>query len=168
MKLKDVLIGTTLIIVGVIFSLQSFGIVTNFWGYFWPMFLIVPGVIFHLAFFLSGAKKHLAGLLVPGGILLVIGLLFAFETMTSWQFSEDTWPIYLFAVALGLFELYVFGGRESGLLIPVFILAGIGTIFLLNGLLSYPIFKFWPLILIAVGLYIILGRSRSKSGLTKQ
>ncbi|MFD1735543.1 LiaI-LiaF-like domain-containing protein [Bacillus salitolerans] len=164
MKQRNILIGSILIIVGLLFSLESMGIINNPWGSLWPLFLVIPGIAFHLAFFLSGAKKHLAGLLVPGGILLVIGSLFIFETFTSWQFSHLTWPVYLFAVSFGLFELYFFGGREAGLLIPVFILAVVGIVFLLEGFLEFPIFNLWPFVLIVVGIYIMFGKGQSKQG----
>ncbi|MBM6617593.1 LiaI-LiaF-like domain-containing protein [Bacillus suaedaesalsae] len=161
---SNIVLGLTLILMGILFSLQSLGVIDNFWSAFWPMFLLIPGVIFHVAFFISGAKKHLAGLLVPGGILLVIGLLFVFESMTSWQFSHFTWPVYMYAVSFGLFELYIFGGRKRGLLIPVGILATVATIFLVNALLSFQLFNLWPLILIAVGIYVMTGQNRSKQG----
>lgn len=164
MRKSNIVVGLTLIVLGILFSLQSFGVIENLWGAFWPMFLIIPGLIFHVAFFISGAKKQLAGLLVPGGILLIIGLLLMFETLTSWKFSHATWPVYLYAVSFGLFELYVFGGRQRGLLIPVGILATVGTVFLLNELLSFQLFNLWPLILIAAGLYVMVGQKRSKQG----
>ncbi|KAA0546680.1 hypothetical protein FZW96_15735 [Bacillus sp. BGMRC 2118] len=164
MSKSNIVFGLTLILLGVLFSLQSFGVIDHFWSAFWPLFLIIPGVIFHVAFFISGAKRSLAGLLVPGGILLVIGLLFVFESMTSWQFSHATWPIYLYAVSFGLFELYIFGGRERGLLIPVGILATVGTVFLVNELLSFQLFNLWPLILIAAGFYVMTGQKKSKQG----
>lgn len=154
--------GFILIAVGLFFLLNTFGVINYAWGTLWPMFLFIPALAFHAAFFLSGAKKRNAGLLVPGGILLVLSLLFFFEMATSWRFAGDTWPFYLFAVAFGLFELWLFGGRQAGLLIPVFILTGVGSVFFFENLLSYPIFNMWPVILIVVGLVVIFGNKNNQ------
>ncbi|MGL5353399.1 MAG: hypothetical protein ACRDA5_08725, partial [Clostridium sp.] len=80
---------------------------------FWPLFVLVPGLCFEYAYF---SKRQFPGLLVPGGILTTIGLLFIFETITRWRFSGITWGIYPLAVAIGLFQLYLFGGRKKELL----------------------------------------------------
>jgi hypothetical protein len=114
-------------------------------------------------FFLFRSKKQNAGLLVPGGILFVLSILFMFEEMTGWYFSGFTWPIYLFAVAFGLFELWLFGGHKFGLLIPIFILSGLGSVFLVQAVLPMNILSFWPAILIVVGLFLIFSRSSKSS-----
>ncbi|MBC8061516.1 MAG: hypothetical protein H7Y18_12745 [Clostridiaceae bacterium] len=109
-----------LLVVNRIFNLDLFNAYR-----FWPTFVIIPGLIFEIAYFVT---KKAPGILVPGGILTVLGILFYFESFTYWNFSEYTWPIYLLAVAIGLFQLYLFSGRSKGLLIPVFILTTIAII----------------------------------------
>lgn len=155
--------GFFLVAIGILFSLQSLGLIGDFWSFSWPLILLFVSIGFHLGFFLSGARSQHAGLLVPGGILFVLSMLFMFEEMTGWNFSGNTWPIYLFAVAFGLFELWLFGGREVGLLIPIFILTGLGFVFLVQNLLTFNILSFWPLVLIIVGLFLIFGRSGNSS-----
>lgn len=167
MRNNNLFIGIILISVGILFSLQSFGLVDTAWTFLWPVFLLVPGLGFHVAFFATGAKKSAAGLLVPGGILLVLSALFFFEIVTSWQFSGSTWPVYLFAVAFGLFELYLFGGRTPALLIPVFVLTVVGGIFFFDGLLELPVFNLWPLALIGAGLIVIFGRQKGTEAKNK-
>ncbi len=63
---------------------------------------------------LYAAEKR-SGLLIPGGILLVTGGLLWFETLTDWTYATMTSPVYLFAVAFGLFEAWLFGRRQRGL-----------------------------------------------------
>jgi len=89
---------------------------------FWPIFVITPGLIFEVAYFVT---KKAPGILVPGGILTVLGILFYFESFTDWVFAAYTWPIYLLAVAIGLFQFYWFSGRNKGILVPVVILTTI-------------------------------------------
>lgn len=130
----------------------------------WPLFILVPGLLFESSYFSS--KKE-PGLLVPGGILTTIGLLLLFETFTGWRFSGYTWPIYPLSVAIGLFQLYLYTGRSPGLLIPVGILGGVSIIAFLAMLLKTIFgilpgwFSFWflvPVCLIILGIYIMFKR----------
>lgn len=167
--------GSILVIVGVLFLLQNFNIF-NIWeyinigyilGHFWPaIFLMLPGFIFHVSFF-SGKERD-AGILVPGGILLVLGA--AFQINMLFGGWDITWPIYIFAVAFGLFELYAFGNRDKGLLIPIGILGGLSVIFFLsfslNRLLSFNTKPFvLPVILIGIGLLVFFN---GKNGGSKE
>jgi hypothetical protein len=120
------IIGALLVVVGILFLLDNifdFNIFSSF--EFWPLIILGIGLVFEFSFFSRGRA---AGLLVPGGILTTIGILFLFETATNWHFSEYTWPVYELAVAVGLFQLYLFGGRKRGLLIPVGILTGLAVL----------------------------------------
>jgi hypothetical protein len=131
--------------------------------YFWPIFVLIPGLVFEASFFMSGRNS---GLLVPGGILTTIGTLFFFETFTNWMFAEYTWPVYILAVAIGLAQLYLFGTREKGLLIPVFILTLIAVVsfamMVFGGILTWLNYStILPVVLILVGLYILVGKNFS-------
>ena len=122
----------------------------------WPLFVLIPGLMFELSFFVSRKDP---GLLVPGGILTTIGALFIFETMTNFRFAGSTWPVYPFAVAVGLFQLYLFSGREPALLIPVGILGGVSLIAFLSIFVSwFNLSLIFPFVLIILGLYIALRR----------
>lgn len=154
---KSVLFGSFLIIIGFIFLFDSLGFIEgDIWEIIWPIFLLIPALFFHYSFF-SGRVKN-AGILVPGGIMLVLSGLFFFHTLTGWGSSEYTWPFYLYAVAFGLFELYIFGERERGLLVPIIILAGIGLIFTLENIVIFPVGKMWPILLIILGFSILIRR----------
>lgn len=120
----------------------------------WPLFILVPGLVFEFSYFLSRSNP---GLLVPGGILTTIGALFMFETLTPRNFWGYTWPIYPLAVAIGLYQLYIFGGRERGLLVPVTILGGFSAAALVSMLFSTDIMNVLiPAVLIILGAYIII------------
>jgi hypothetical protein len=78
------LLGLLLIIVGVaLFVLKTVFKMTllNFDSSdFWVFIVIILGLSFELSFFITGSKP---GLLVPGGIITTIGLLFLFEVTTN-------------------------------------------------------------------------------------
>ena len=132
MKRSNVVVGFLFIIFGVVLGIS---LLTDLKFEFWPLFVLIPGLVFEISFF-SSSKKSDTGVLVPGGILTVIGLLFFFETITDWEYTAHTWPVYLLAVAVGLFQLYIFGKREKGLLVPIGILTGLFAIFTLGSLSS--------------------------------
>lgn len=155
---KNYSLGVVLILVGVlllfnqVFNLHILGI-----GNLWPLFILVPGLIFEFGYFSTNRNP---GLLVPGGILTTIGTLFLFLNYTTWGLMKYAWPVFPLAVAIGLFQLYVFGFREKGLLIPVFILSAISIIsfvsILFNEILWWIDSSFiFPAILILVGAAIL-------------
>ncbi len=159
MRGKNYFGGIILIIIGVAAILNNiFNIRFFTMSQLWPMFVLIPGLSFEAAYFSRGREP---GLLVPGGILTTIGTLFFFETFTNWHFAEYTWPIYLLAVAIGLFQLYLFGGRKRGLLVPVFILTAISVIAFVTMLVGNVFY--WvntsliiPIIFISMGVYILV------------
>lgn len=166
-----VVAGALLVILGGLFLLRNLGVlefgIFNI-GFmiakFWPtLFLVIPGLLFHSVFF-SGKSRD-AGLLVPGGILLVLGITFQINMLFGmWHIM---WPFYIMSVAVGLFELYVFGNREKGLLIPVGILAGFSLFFFagfsLRQLLSINVGQYvFPAVLILIGAAILLKGRRPR------
>ncbi len=137
----------------------------NYMNNFWPLFILVPGLIFEFSYFLN-RKFH--GVLVPGGILTTIGMLYLFETFTDWRFAEYTWPIYTLSVAIGLFQLYLFGNKRLGLLIPIFILGGFSIIayflMLFGNLTSWLHYSLLlPIILIILGVFILILNARKSN-----
>lgn len=107
---------------------REIGVGTIF-SYFWPSMFVLPvGLFFHWLYF-SVFRRRNVGVLVPGGILLVSGLICQAATLLDgWVYL---WPGFIFAVAVGLFELYWFGGRNRWLLVPINILLAISLLFFL-------------------------------------
>jgi hypothetical protein len=162
MNWKKIMAGMFLIVAGVILLLNMAGIVTFTWGDLWTIGLFIAGIVFHVIFFASSPQKKRAWVLVPGGILLVLSIVFLFNELTDWKFAGATWPFYLLAVALGLFEFWFFGERDFEMLIPITLLTGMGIIFLFEKLADYPIKQFWPILLIFMGVYIIFWNMDTK------
>jgi len=162
------IIGLVLILIGVVYLLNTFEIFEIYFdifdigflfSHFWPLIIIIIGLIFHYSFFT--AKLSDPGLLVPGGILLVIGITCQLSSLFDlWGYL---WPGFILAVAVGLFELYIFGTKEKGLLIPVFILGGLSVIFFTMSLGRIWILRTYliPIILILGGLLIVVKNRRN-------
>jgi len=140
--------GIILIVLGIIFFLINLDILSM--RTLWPGFVLIIGLGFLCSYF---ASRRNYGLLMPGSILTIIGLLFFYCAFCGWDAMAYLWPIFLIAPAVGLFLMYVFGRRETGLLIPSGILAVLGIIFLS---LSPETGVFWPVLLIIMGLIIVI------------
>lgn len=85
------------LVLGLFFLLRNFDIIPYFWfDEFWPIFLIALGVGF---IFLYIFKPSDWGVLIPGFILTLLGVLFIFETMDILHDVFDLvltyWPLIL-------------------------------------------------------------------------
>jgi len=158
MKKTNYLFGLFLLFIGVLLILANFGVIEIAWDNLWPLFLLIAGIFFELSYFIS--RKD-AGLLVPGGILITYGLLFLVNVIYGWHLMENLWPIFPLGVAIGLFQLYLFGGREKGLLIPVGILGAISLFFLINNLLFIDFRLLAGILLLVIGIWIIFKKAKS-------
>ena len=156
MKTIRYLVGLFLILIGG-FSLITyiFHLNNELIHHLWFLCVLIPGLYFEMNYFQT--RKN-PGQLVPGGILTVIGLLFCFEILTRWDYSNYTWPIYLLAVAFGLFQLYLYDHQDKGLLIPITILCLISFLFYLQLFISSSLLL--AIFLIIIGLYILLRKNK--------
>jgi hypothetical protein len=137
-------------ILGLVSSLTSFHISWNFFGAIIPLLL---GVFFEVQYF---SEKKEAGILVPGGILTVVGILVLLEHLFGEGISEYIWPLYIVAPAIGLFQLYWYGGKQKALLIPVSILTIFCLVSLMITLYKIPPFSFLiPIVLLVIGFYML-------------
>ncbi|RPH37952.1 hypothetical protein EHM92_01365 [bacterium] len=149
--------GIILIVLGVLFLIANFADVHL--GSFWPIFVLGLGVAFIIMFF---RDRNNYGVLMPGTILTVIGILFFACTFYGWDQMEYLWPFFIIAPGLGFLMIYLFGKQERGLLIPAGILTGLGLVFLLGVNDSEYL---WPGMLILVGiLFLIKWKKESPTG----
>jgi len=157
MKKINYLFGLFLLFIGVLLILANFGVIEIVWENLWPLFLLIPGILFELSYFIY--RKD-AGLLVPGGILITYGLLFLVNVIYGWHLMEDLWPIFPLGVAIGLLQLYLFGVREKGLLIPIGILGIVSLFFLFNNLFFINFGLLTGIVLLVVGIWIIFKKAK--------
>ncbi len=148
------LTGYIFIVIGALFALATYTGTPLGIDVLWPAFLLIPGIGFHLFFFMKPSNLR-AGVLVPGGILLVYAPLFFFSQLFFDGDMSYTWPLLLFGPVAGLMELYVFGGRKKGLLIPVAILTAVACIFLAANILSTQIGGILGVVFLAIGGYLL-------------
>lgn len=159
---SNIVIGAVLIAMGVLFLMSNLGYLNFSWNYVWPLLLLVPGIYMHFAFF-TGIDRN-PGILVPGGILTTYGALFYANVFFGWQIMANLWPLFIIGIAVGLFELFLFGDHHKELLIPIGILGGIGLSALLRSYIRFDLKDYIvPVILIIIGIAIIAGKGNSKN-----
>ena len=139
----------------------------NFWGVIWPFFIIGVGVLFLVGMYTGG--KSAAGLAIPGSIFTFVGLMLFLQNLSGhWESWSYGWTVILMAVGTGIYIMGRYtenpGQRESGSrLIKIgailFVIFG-GFFEMIFNSFAFSRFIF-PVALILLGIYLIMGRSRS-------
>lgn len=155
MRRGNYTLGIILIIIGITILLANFGMIKIDWYKYWPIILLVPGLVFEISYFIGRSNP---GVLVPGGILTTYGILFLINILYGWHWMNQLWPLFPLGVAIGLFQLYLFGDREKMLLIPIGILGGFSLLALGFTITFIDLKLISPVILILIGLLIIFKR----------
>lgn len=150
---STIFLGSLLIVVGILILLNQYSIVSISWENIWPIFILLPGILLESSYFMNRSLQN-AKVLVPGGILIVVGIFLFFSVFTDFEYMEKLWPIFILAPAFGLFQLYIFGGKQRELLTPVFILGLIGMTFLLINIGNFGI-NLLGIMLVILGVTII-------------
>lgn len=153
---KSLIWGVLLIGIGFLFLGHNLYWFDLRWEQMWPLLMIGGGLMFWIGWVV---KRQETGLIMPGTILLIYGLLFQYCAAEGWFWMEYLWPVFLLGPGLGFFLMYLLGTRESGLLVPGFVLTFL-SIFFWWGEEGWH--YFWPVLLIVVGLYLLL-KSRMKN-----
>lgn len=160
--------GSLLIIFGVLALFGKIFQNYDFWGTFWPFFVIGVGLLFFVGMFAGG--RSVSGLAIPGSIITTIGLMLFYQNITShWESWSYGWTVILMSVGVGIFIMGIWGQNTTqraaglrllrlGLILFVIFGAFFELIFTAGnpfGLRSV----IFPVGLILLGLYLVLSRS---------
>ncbi len=148
--------GVIFILAGVLFLGNNLHWLALRWREIWPLLMIFAGIILFLGWFLNRGD---VGILMPATILVMYGGMFEYCAVNGWYWMDTLWPIFILAPGIGFFLMYHFGNRESAMLVAGGILTALSVVFWLGKNLSR---FFWPVILIAIGVYLLLTANRQK------
>lgn len=164
---KKAIIGPVLMLLGVYFLINPAGAMSTgyIFAHFWPTLFVIPlGLFFHWLYFSMLTRKGI-GLLIPGGILLVAGIVCQVAMLLdNWG---NMWPGFLLAVGAGLFEFYWFGNRNKWLLIPIYILTILSILFFivfsLGSMMKETLFgqPILAILLVMAGFVLMMSRKKS-------
>lgn len=153
MKKSKIYLGAFFVLIGVLFLLNNMGLNINL-GFYWPVVLLIPGVIFWISFY-QDKEKRSSAILIPGTILIVYSLYFFFNQMNEYLYAGETSFIFTLGIALGFFAAYYYAKDRltvKGYLIPAWILTGVALINLLGTTTQW---EWWPIFLIGIGVYLL-------------
>ncbi|WP_411347534.1 hypothetical protein [Paenibacillus sp. WLX2291] len=114
-----------MIVAGLIILLGKLGFFSFVGHAFWPLLILLPGIMLQLFYFSRSIPSYL---LVPAGILTVYGVLFFLCNTWGWWLMDYLWPLLITGIALGLYEYYAMS--------PFRVDGRIGITAILLGLLS--------------------------------
>lgn len=95
----NLIFGLILIGLGIVFLLAQF-LNISFWRFFWPFFIIIPGLLFFVGMVMAGKN---AGLLaIPGSITTTFGLILLYQSVTNhWASWAYVWAL-IFPTSIGI------------------------------------------------------------------
>jgi uncharacterized membrane protein HdeD (DUF308 family) len=158
-----IITGIAFILIGVLMLLSRL-VGAPMGKLFWPLLLIIGGLLFFVSYFYSQRAKGSEGLLFPATYLTILGLMFTYLNFTDWEHMRYLWPTFVFGVAISLGVVYLFtpadtSGERRRSSTPILVLTVISVMLYL---LAAKASILWPLILIALGFIVIFGGFRHK------
>lgn len=152
-------VGLIIVAVGVVLLLGKLGVIGFFWELFWPIFVLAPGLLFHALYF---NRVLPSGVLIPGGILVTSSILFFLCTIFSWNWMAYLWPGFIFAVAVGLYEFYLFDKHSPrGTQVAAIVLAVVAAVCFGMTILFTTAIYVIAVVLIVLGAFLIFNKRRS-------
>lgn len=158
---RSILPGIILIIIGALILVHKLDIYHFYWRDIYPIVFIVLGVWFFVGVFAKNQK----GLAFPGTLFLLLGIFFFLRNNVfhfHWYWDEF-WPIFLIIFGLAFVVQFFLNPKDWGLLIPggIFLFLGVGFFarimrWYIPFDFEYYIEKYWPVILIVIGISIII------------
>jgi hypothetical protein len=127
----------------------------------WPVALIVFGLAFLVQFFAGGRRSE--GLVFTGVATALLGGFFLAITvgLLAWNDAARLWPVYILIGGLAFLAQWLARPGERGLLVPAVLALAVGgaTLALILNLvqadIASQIIRFWPLVLIVLGLGLL-------------
>jgi hypothetical protein len=148
MSNKQYTIGLAILAAGIVILLGKLGVFAFIGNIFWPLLILVPGVLLHMLYF--GRMLGNAAVLIPAGVLTVYGLLFFICNLGGWKLLAWLWPVFLAGPAVGLYEYSLFGHGRDRTIRPI----AIGLLALSGLLIVIALFRSAFMYLLAAALIL--------------
>ncbi len=158
-----------LILFGAWLLAQNLGVPLPGWDAGWPGLLVFFGVAFLLQYFVGGRRD--TGLVFVGVAAALLGAFFFAFTLHYYRWNDmgRYWPVFVLIGSAAFFGQWLAQPRERGLLVPAFLALAVGGVALpitlqaVNPALAELVIKFWPLVLVVLGLGLLLGVAQRRN-----
>jgi len=165
---KNTFLGIILIVIGIIWTLTNLKLINDQW--------ILPfiGFVFLAVYLYRGGtqKKGTIGFLIAGSIIFMVGLFAALNDI--FYLGPFEGALFFFFIGIAFLPVYVIHtrhltnkdpGNQKWPLYTGLIITAFGLFVLVTETVNIPIMRkiytiIWPILLIVLGLYIILKRSK--------
>jgi len=157
--------GIFLIFLGLILLIHKLDIFYFDWYKTYPFIFALIG----LTLVLSAIFNKSGSATFWGTVFLLFGALFIVRNygVVDYFYFHQIWPVFFLIFGIAFIVLFIVKPQDWGVLIPGSIFLFIGISFLLR---NYHFWRFqeivaryWPLLFILIGIFIILGSLRHKS-----
>lgn len=163
-RLGSIVFGAILIGLGLIFlalNLLSLTLGINLLARLWPAIFFAGALVFFVpALAARQNRRELAGLFIPGAVLLTLGLIFLYDTLTGdWGSWAYAWMLIPAGVGLGIALGAAFGGWGRSAAAAGLTLAGIsgGAFAVFASLVGGPVLKLLgPALIVLIGLLLLV------------
>jgi hypothetical protein len=154
--------GLILILIGLFMLARRLGIDLPRWEHIYPFIFLLLG--FASAYRIRG-RGYRDGVFATV-FFLSIGAFFLLRNFDFITYIYRPWPVWLMAAGLGFLVQYFFVPQDWGVLIPGLVLMAFGGAFFMRELDYWyfdDISSYWPVILIAFGIGILLNGLRRQT-----
>ncbi|GGA20656.1 hypothetical protein [Paenibacillus physcomitrellae] len=153
--------GVLILAAGLIILLGKWGVFSFIGTVFWPLLLLALGIVLHI---LYAGRRIPSVALVPGGALIVYGVVFLIATLFGYGTLHYLWPGFIFGIALGLFLFDAASTpRPPGIFLLAIVLLAVSVLLFGLTLFAFSIIYLLAFILIVAGVWLIAFRGRSRS-----
>ena len=157
---KLLVIGVAAFVVGAVLLMANLGSFVLPAG-IWPLLPLAAGLVFlYLAYVRGRSSRYI----LPG-MLLTLGSLFVLlvETVLGWDTLERTWPVFMVITGLSMLAwgLRLRPRARTAIIVPGLFIAALGLLLLPFSLQRHPgglaafVGRWWPLVLVVIGLVLI-------------
>jgi len=161
----SIIVGIGLITIGVWIVTIQLGVRLAGIRYMWPALVAILGLAFITQYLFQ--KRKQGGLIFLGVAGLLIGVFLNLFTMRvgglTWADMARFWPIIPLCLGLAFLILYLAEGmRQQSLLIPTYIIGGLGlfalpiTLRVIQGTIFNQALRFWPIPVFLIALAILV------------
>ncbi|MCJ8011392.1 hypothetical protein MUG84_06480 [Paenibacillus sp. KQZ6P-2] len=157
---NDVRLGLFIVVAGVVILLGKLGVFGFLGRILWPIAILAVGLLIHWMFF---SKRARAYVLIPGGVLVVYGVMLEICNLFGWGLMSYLWPVFLLGIAVGVYEYHLFSSpKPEGVLLIALFLGLVSIILLFFTLMHTGAIYVLAILLIALGIWFISGKGRPK------
>jgi hypothetical protein len=115
---RHTLTGIVALVIGVLVIVFNLTVYDTSFKKLWPSIILLIGMVFFLAYFVTKKTKDRPGILFIATFLALISVPLFIVSFTSKEALQYVWPGFLLAVGIALLSLHYYGRKKGTILVP--------------------------------------------------